>query len=242
MALTRLDKAVSHLTGLTRKQAFKLIREGRVSVEDLVLTDAACKIDENAEIVIDEDSIGTAAEAETLRYFMVNKPLDTLCADHDRNSAVVMDLFREELNSESLHCAGRLDKDTTGLIIVTDDGAFIHDITSPRKEIPKTYVAVVDGVLSDSMVERFASGLKHPEEKKPYRPALLKILNEHEAEVTVTEGRFHEVKRLFECCGLNVTSLKRIAIGGLTLDDTLDEGEFRQLDENELEQIFEGAD
>lgn len=237
MGQVRLDRLVSHLIGLSRKDASKFIKEGQVKVADETIFDPAFKVSDSQSVVID-DLETQVSDIYKKRYFMVNKPQGCICADKDRNLPVVVDLLQDELNLESLHCAGRLDLDTTGLLIVTDDGDLNHKITSPKKEISKTYLARTNLKIEESLIERFAQGLKHPKEVKRYKSAHLEILEENLGKVTVSEGRYHEVKRLFELCGLEVIELKRIAIGKLNLDETLDEGEYRPLEESELQLLF----
>lgn len=235
--LNRLDKCVSHLYGLSRTQAVKAIKSGLVIVDDEIVYDPTTKVESSCTISYDEYEINVK-EGFKPRVFMLNKPEGFVCADKDNHNRVVVDLFFNENHKGNLHCAGRLDLDTTGLLIVTDDGALIHDITSPKKEIPKVYLAVTDNDLEEKFITLFARGLHHKEEKKRYKSAKLEILDTRLARVTVSEGRYHEVKRLFECVGLNVIQLQRIQIGSLALDENLEEGEYRLLDDNEIKLMF----
>lgn len=258
----RLDKVVSHLTGMSRSNVSKLIKNGEVTVDDEVITDSAAKICVHSVIVIagfndvsasDDDGeveVVTAADAFKKRVFLLNKPYNYVCADRDKNHAIVSSLFRNELNLEKLHSAGRLDIDTTGLLIVTDDGDLNHEITSPKKEVSKVYLARLDKACPVTAVSAFANGIKHPEEKKRYQSALLTILDtedqsfasEHWAAVQVTEGRYHEVKRLFEVVGCEVLDLVRVAVGALTLPSDLDLGEYVSLTLEQQKSLFEKAD
>ena len=154
------------------------------------------------------------------------------------NHRIVTSLFVEELRPDTLHCAGRLDIDTTGLLIVTDDGELIHEITHPKKEITKLYRAVTDKPIPEKAVSAFLKGIKHPEEKFPYKSAKLTIESANVGLVEVKEGRFHEVKRLFECVGCEVIELTRLRIGSLELDDSLEEGEYRLLSDDEVDLLF----
>lgn len=245
--MQRLDKCVSHLTGMSRQQAAKAIRAGDVSVDGEVLTDAAQKISLESQIVIadfndDVEEQLSAQDAFKHRVFVLNKPYDFVCADRDKNYRLVVSLFNTELKSEQLHTAGRLDVDTTGLIIVTDDGELNHQITSPKKEVTKLYYAILDQAVNETAVQQFAKGIKHPEETKRYQPAKLILLpvdeqGRHRACVQLSEGRYHEVKRLFEMVGSNVVHLSRLAIGNLTLGD-LDIAQYRSLEESELDKLF----
>lgn len=245
--MQRLDKCVSHLTGMSRQQASKAIKAGDVTVDGEVLTDAAQKISIESQIVIvgyndDVDEIASAQDAFKHRVFMLNKPYDFICADRDKHYRLVTGLFNTELKSEQLHCAGRLDVDTTGLLIVTDDGELNHRITSPKKETIKLYYAVLEQVVPESAVAQFARGIKHPEESKRYQPANLVLLPDdtqgrHIACVQLTEGRYHEVKRLFESVGCSVQHLSRLAIGQLNLGE-LKIGEYQVLSDDQIELLF----
>ena len=236
--LERLDKCVSKLTELSRKDATALIKQGRVAVDGEVILSGAQKVDINSEIRIDDDVINLYEEAFKKRVFMLNKPTDMVCADRDKNHRIVTSLFADELRYEELHCAGRLDIDTTGLLIVTDDGELIHEITHPKKEIAKVYRAVTDKAIPERAVKAFLKGMKHPEEREAYKSAKLEIIEDNVGMVTVSEGRFHEVKRLFECVGCEVIELTRLKIGALVLDENLAEGEYRLLSDAEVKLLF----
>lgn len=233
----RLDKAVSHNFDVPRNYAAKLIKSGDVEVDGEVITDPATKISIEADIVIDGNEV-SASDAFKKRVFMLNKPNGYVCADRDNNNPIVINIFSDIPKFTQMHCVGRLDIDTTGLIIVTDDGDLNHKITTPKSGVTKTYRAVTREKISEHDVEKFAKGLKHPEEKSRYKGAFLEILSDREALVTVTEGRFHEVKRLFECVGNEVVELERLFIGQLRLDGSLDEGEYREMSEEDIKLVF----
>ncbi len=233
----RLDKAVSHNFDVPRNYAAKLIKSGDVEVDGEVITDPATKISIEADIVIDGNEV-SASDGFKKRVFMLNKPNGYVCADRDNNNPIVINIFSDIPKFTQMHCVGRLDIDTTGLIIVTDDGDLNHKITTPKSGVTKTYRAVTREKISEHDVEKFAKGLKHPEEKSRYKGAFLEILSDREALVTVTEGRFHEVKRLFECVGNEVVELERLFIGQLRLDVSLDEGEYREMSEEDIKLVF----
>lgn len=233
----RLDKAVSRSFEVSRKEAGYLIKQGAVSVDGEVCCDPSMKISATTPLSLDGNDF-VASDYLKKRVFMINKPEDYVCADRDSRYLTVSSIFSQEPHFTELHCAGRLDVDTTGLVIVTDDGDLAHKITSPRYEIEKRYLAVVKNKLLERDIERFASSLKHPQEDKPYKSAKLEIVSDNEAIVTVTEGRFHEVKRLFECVGNEVLELKRLSIGSLLLDESLELGEYRLLDDDEISLMF----
>ncbi len=233
----RLDKAVSHNFDVPRSYAAKLIKAGDVEVDGEVVTDPASKISIEADIVIDGNEV-SVSDGFKKRVFMLNKPNGYVCADRDNNNPIVINIFSDVPKFTQMHCVGRLDIDTTGLIIVTDDGDLNHKITSPKSGVTKTYRAVTKEKISERDIEHFAKGLKHPEEKTRYKSALLEIVSSNEALVTVTEGRFHEVKRLFECVGNEVLELERLYIGQLRLDEDLEEGEYREMSDEDIELVF----
>jgi len=233
----RLDKAVSHNFDVPRSYAAKLIKAGDVEVDGEVVTDPASKISIEADIVIDGNEV-SVSDGFKKRVFMLNKPNGYVCADRDNNNPIVINIFSDVPKFTQMHCVGRLDIDTTGLIIVTDDGDLNHKITSPKSGVTKTYRAVTKEKISERDIEHFAKGLKHPEEKTRYKSALLEIVSSNEALVTVTEGRFHEVKRLFECVGNEVLELERLYIGQLRLDEDLEEGEYREMSDENIELVF----
>lgn len=245
--IQRLDKCVSHLTGMSRQQASKAIKAGEVTVDGEVLTDASLKISIESQIVIagfndDCDEVSSVQDAFKYRVFMLNKPYDFICADRDKNFRLVTSLFKTELKSDLLHCVGRLDVDTTGLLIVTDDGDLNHRITSPKKDVSKLYYAVLDKAVPEKAVQQFAHGIKHPEEEKRYLPAHLILLPDdeqgrHIACVQLTEGRYHEVKRLFEVVGCEVQLLSRLAIGKLTMGP-LGIGDYMALNDEQVGLLF----
>ena len=233
----RLDKAVSHNFDVPRSYAAKLIKAGDVEVDGEVITDPAAKVSIESQIVIDGNEVA-ASDGFKKRVFMLNKPNGYVCADKDNNNPIVINIFSDIPKFTQMHCVGRLDIDTTGLIIVTDDGDLNHKITSPKSGVTKTYRAVTKEKISERDIENFAKGLKHPEEKTRYKSALLEIVSDNEALVTVTEGRFHEVKRLFECVGNEVLELERLYIGQLRLDEDLEEGEYREMSDEDIELVF----
>lgn len=233
----RLDKAVSHNFDVPRSYAAKLIKAGDVEVDGEVITDPAAKISIEADIVIDGNEV-SVSDGFKKRIFMLNKPNGYVCADRDNNNPIVINIFSDIPKFTQMHCVGRLDIDTTGLIIVTDDGDLNHKITSPKTGVTKTYRAVTKEKISEHDIDHFAKGLKHPEEKTRYKSAFLEIISDNEALVTVTEGRFHEVKRLFECVGNEVLELERLYIGQLRLDEELEEGEYREISDEDIELVF----
>lgn len=327
--MQRLDKCVSHLTGLSRQMAGKLIKDGAVSVDNELITKPMTKVSINSHIVIDgysddldhddvniadleDDSVlgciandsradseagaaleeayldstddddndaddaplatfadddenpllkqrvlinTTVANAFKKRVFLMNKPCGYVCSSSDRNHALISSLWARERYSHKLQTIGRLDVDTTGLLLFTDDGELNHALTSPKKQVAKLYLARLNRSVPPQAVKQFAHGIKHPEEAKRYQSAQLTILDPnltttattakaetstplnqpcYWAAVQLNEGRYHEVKRLFEVVGCEVLELVRVAIGSLLLPQGLALGSYIALSEDDL--------
>ena len=226
--MERLDKIICSQTTLTRTEAGRLIKIGRVTVDGKVCKQASTKWDPAAhEIVVDGKPLGYAEHV----YWMLNKPAGILCVSRDPKQPTVVDLLPEEVRRKGLFPAGRLDKDTHGLVLITDDGAFAHEMLSPRHHIPKTYRAVLDKPLSAEAADAFRTG-PTLEDGTKCQPAQVTVLEEGDeplVEVVIYEGKFHQIKRMFAAVGCHVAWLKRTAMGGLPLDESLAEGEFRPL-------------
>ena len=235
MGLTRLDKAICDCGLATRSEARKLIASGRVTVDGIVVNAADSKIDaERAELRVDGKLISGGA----LRYFMLNKPEGVVTATEDKTEKTVLDLLPAELKRLRLFPVGRLDKDTTGLLILTNDGEFCHAVTSPKKHISKLYEFSCVGALSAGDIEAFEKGI----ELKDGTKCLSSMLEIDESDpshgfLTIFEGQYHQVKRMLASRGKHVRSLKRIALGELMLDASLAPGEFRELTENDIKPI-----
>ena len=167
-------------------------------------------------------------------YLMLHKPAGVVSATRDVRERTVVDLVPPQLRRPGLFPAGRLDKDTTGMMILTDDGELAHRILSPRSHVPKTYIARLDRPVTEEMVRAFAAGIPLKGEGECL-PATLRVRGEQEGEVTICEGMYHQIKRMFGVCGAHVVALKRISMGGLALDPALAEGACRELTAEELE-------
>lgn len=226
--MERLDKVLANAGCGTRSEVKLKIRAGRVKVNGNIVKDEAIKVSETDEVIIDGNSINTSK----FRYFMLNKPAGVVSATDDNKEKTVIDLFKKE-GVKGLFPVGRLDKDTTGLLIVTNDGDFGHKMTSPNHSIDKVYEATVTGILDDTSVEAFAKGFDFKEfSSMPAKLEILSIdndLKESKARVTIHEGKFHQVKRMFLKVGCEVTSLKRISMGEFVLDENLAEGEYKEI-------------
>lgn len=234
-AVMRLDKYLTEMGVGTRSEVKKLIRQKRVWRGDVCMTRPESRIDENRDCIFVD---GKQIVYEKFVYYMLNKPAGVVSAVTDDRDRTVMDLLKDTRRRD-LFPAGRLDKDTEGLLLITNDGELAHRILSPAKHVDKRYYVRVSGALTDEMIERFAAGLDIGEEKLT-RPAQLEILSRggiSEANLTIHEGKFHQVKRMFYAVGCEVLYLKRISMGNLALDPQLSSGEYRRLTANEVEEL-----
>lgn len=229
MPAMRLDKYLCHATGMTRSQAQKIIRRREVEVDGVDVRDPSMQVGDENEVVWQ----GREVRLSGPRYFMLNKPAGVVCATVDSQHTTVIDLL-DEMNPKGLHAAGRLDIDTTGLVLISDDGEWSHRITSPRHRCEKSYLVTLAEPLDESLVERFAEGIELKGEKEKTKPAKLEILSPKEARLTISEGKYHQVKRMFAALGNHVVALHRERIGALLLDGDLGVGEYRPLDEDEV--------
>lgn len=223
--MERIDKILSSQNIASRSEVKDMIRKKRVSVNGKIVLKPDEKFEpETAEIAVD----GKVISFKKYVYIMMNKPSGVLSASNDRYAETVIDLLPKEMQRRGLFPAGRLDKDTEGFILITDDGELAHKMLSPKSHVYKLYQAVVDKVLTEEDVTAFQKGIGE------FLPAEMKIIDEHTALVEICEGKFHQVKKMFNAVGANVTYLKRLRIGGLMLDETLAKGDFRELSENEI--------
>lgn len=230
MKQDRLDKILSGSGRFTRSEAKTLIQSGNVTVDGVPVRRAETKIFRSASVVVK----GQVIETDEFVYYMMNKPADYISASRDEKYPAVTNLLPRHLQNRGLFPVGRLDVDVTGLLILTDDGAFAHRVTSPKSEIPKTYEVIVEGKLSPAHVEALKEGVTLAGGTE-YRPAVLEIHPEDpsQARITVTEGKYHEVKNLMTFCGCPVVKMRRLSIGGVHLDESLKPGEIRPLTEQE---------
>ena len=235
MSLIRLDKYLADMQVGTRSEVKKLIRAGKVMLDGHVCKNADEKFDpEQTEVMAEHVLVGYAA----YEYFMLNKPKGCVSATEDSRYPTVIDYITEHKRKD-LFPVGRLDLDTEGLLLITNDGALSHELLSPSKHVAKTYEAKIDGIVTDEDVDLFARGMDIGE-KKPTKPAKLVILKANvisHVQITICEGKFHQIKRMFEAVGKPVLELKRLSMGTLTLDEALAPGEYRPLTEAEIEAL-----
>ena len=234
MGMERMDKLLAS-TGLwSRKEVKEMVRRGRVQVNGVAVAKAEDKADpERDEIRVD----GQLVVCAPFVYIMMNKPDGLLSATTDKRQKTVVDLLPEHLRKRGLFPVGRLDKDTVGLLLLTDDGPLGHELLSPKKHVDKVYHARVDGKVNEEDVKRLAEGMVL-EDGLHCLPAGLRPLGDgSECLVTLREGKYHQVKRMLAECGKPVTALKRLSMGPLELDKALAPGEWRFLSRKELEEL-----
>lgn len=229
----RLDKYIANSTDFSRKQVKQAIKQKRVTVNNTTATDPGLHIDETAEVIIN----GATISAPATRYFMLHKPKAFVCATKDQHQATVIDLLVDEPNSDKLHIAGRLDIDTTGLVLITDDGLWTHNVISPNKQCPKRYRVSTVNAICAKTIKFFERGIMLPGETKRCKPAAIELLTENTCILTIYEGKFHQVKRMFLAMENEVCQLHRLSIGNIFLDKQLNEGEYRSLSRQEIDAI-----
>lgn len=238
----RLDKLLAHTGFGTRKQVKKIVRDGHITVNGERVKNSATKVDPE----IDDVRIGAERiYYEEFVYFMLNKPAGVISATEDLFHNTVLDLLEPADLVQEPHPVGRLDLDTEGLLILTNDGQLTHQLTSPRREVDKEYYAIVQGIVTEEDIEKFEEGLliNDEEDKFTALPAQLSILEldeeaeTSEIEVIIHEGKYHQVKRMFKAVGKEVIYLKRMRMGNLKLDENLPLGEYRALTEEEIAEL-----
>ncbi len=231
----RLDRFLSNQLAISRNDAKELIKKRLVTVNGEIAKLFDMKISPESDIVASE---GNNVVYREHIYIMLNKPAGVVCATKDRLSDTVLELIPPEMRRNGLFPAGRLDKDTTGFVLITDDGGFAHDILSPKKHVEKRYFAVLEKPASESDVKAFAEGLVIDGGEKCLPAKLEPTEDPREVFITLHEGMFHQVKRMAEAVGNKVLSLKRVGIGGLRLDENLAEGQCREILHKEIEKIY----
>lgn len=233
--MIRLDKYLADMGVGTRSEVKKLIRQGKVTVDNVVVKTPEQKIDTAMQKVLcSAQEIGY----ERYEYYMLNKPAGYVSATTDIKDKTVLDLITDKKRKD-LFPVGRLDKDTEGLLLITNDGDLAHRLLAPKKHVDKLYYAKVEGVVTKEDKKAFAEGVCIGESEIT-KPALLEILTSDEVSeihLTIQEGKFHQVKRMFEAVGKKVIYLKRLSMGSLKLDESLKLGEYRALTEEELQRL-----
>lgn len=225
----RIDSFISQNSDFSRKDIQRLIKQGRVTLNGSLVKKGQSPCTNSDSVMVDEVIISLVQP----RYFMLHKPQGYVCANTDADHPTVLDLL-DEPRKNLLQIAGRLDIDTTGLVLITDNGDWNHRVTSPKKQCEKCYrVETADPILEEA-IEVFSKGIMLHSEDKPTLPARLIIRNTRCADLYISEGRYHQVKRMFAAIGNRVTKLHRHQIGSITLDANLNEGEYRPLTSSEV--------
>lgn len=237
MSTMRLDKYLAESGCGTRSEVKKILKTGTVLVNDTVVKDGAVKVNTDIDVVV---CMGKKLSYAKYHYIMLSKPAGCVTATKDNLHKTVMDYLPKDLH-KNLSPVGRLDLDTEGLLLITDHGDLAHRLLSPAHHVPKTYYAKIKGQILKKHVALFAEGVDIGEEKFT-KPAVLEVLSADKAhaeiKVTITEGKFHQVKRMFHAIDCEVVYLKRLSMGSLCLDETLQPGEWRYLTKKEEEYLL----
>ena len=233
--MERIDKILSNLGHGTRKEVKALLKKGKIEVDGVIISDNTMKIDP------DKAVIKVAGEEITYRkyiYIVMNKPAGVVSATVDKYDETVIDLIDQEYHAFNPFPIGRLDKDTVGLLLITNDGELNHKLIAPKNHVDKAYYAEINKFVDQKDIDTFKKGVVLDDGYK-CMPAILKVLNANEngseVMITIQEGKFHQVKRMFESVDKNVAFLRRISFGPLKLDENLSEGQYRELSEEELD-------
>lgn len=229
----RLDKFLSQQLGVSRALVLRELRNKRVTVDGDIVKIGAMKISPEQVVAFDGNVLDQITGP---RYFMLNKPQGYVCSTDDPDHPTVL-YFLEEPVAYKLHAAGRLDIDTTGLVLMTDDGQWSHRVTSPRHQCEKTYLVTLENPLADDTAAQFEAGVQLHNEDSLTKPAQLEQIDERVVRLTISEGRYHQVKRMFAAVGNHVVALHRERIGEIVMDEDLEPGQYRRLTEQEIASV-----
>lgn len=233
---TRLDRLISDLCQINRKKVRLMLAQKRVLVDGHLASDVAQLVDQFSHIVIDNNLL----QHNKAHYIMVNKPIGVVCATKDEQHKTVLDLLNGQFEQkiiDDLHIVGRLDLNTSGLVLLTNDSRWSQRLTSPKYKVNKCYQVVLENPLTEKYIEAFAQGMYFSYEKITTQPVDLRIISPFQAIVTLTEGRYHQIKRMFGRFRNPVINLHHYSIGQLTLDESLKSGESRVLSQAEVSDI-----
>jgi len=233
--MERIDKVLSNLGLLSRSECKKYIQKGRVLINGEICKSSDIKVDPESDVITLD---GAIVDTESMVYYVMYKPAGVITANEDKSQACVFDLIEDK--RRGLSAVGRLDKDTTGILIITNDGECNHRLVSPKHHVPKRYEVVIDGKLSKQDIEMLEGGIDIGDDK-PTLPATLELLdddNPQKIAITITEGRYHQVKRMFAAVGCPVIKLHRSDFGPLHLPEDLNPGEYRKLTPEEKELLI----
>jgi 16S rRNA pseudouridine516 synthase len=227
----RLDRYLANNTGLSRKEAKLLLRESRVAVDNNSISDPSYFVKDGEKVAIDGEVISILGPG----YFMLNKPEGVVCANSDPMHPTVYDLLDEP--HTGLHVAGRLDIDTTGLVLITGDGQWSHRVTSPRHECTKVYLVITSEFITEHMITKLEKGIFLEPEKIRTKPAKVELLQPDQILLHITEGKYHQVKRMLHAVDNAVDLLQRVQVGDIRLDEQLAPGEYRPLTQTEINSV-----
>ena len=226
----RIDKYLANMNVGSRKEVHQLIKQGIVAVNDVIVKTPKQQVKESDQVTVNGDAVAY----QKYHYFLLNKPKGVLSATEDRSQPTVISILAPQDRYQGIVPVGRLDKDTTGLLLLTNDGQLNHELLAPGKHVDKVYRAEIAGVANDATVKTFASGMTLGDGTK-LQPAELKILSQDEehdrstTEIKICEGKYHQIKRMFGAVGMKVVELERISMGKLTLPANLKRGEYLEL-------------
>ncbi|WP_434950644.1 16S rRNA pseudouridine(516) synthase RsuA [Shewanella sp. HL-SH4] len=228
----RLDKFICESTELTRTMAKKALHRSDVTCDGVIIKDSGFQVTEKTVVCLDGQVISVVGE----RYIMLHKPVDTICSTIDEVYPSVLSLMDIE-KIDTLHIAGRLDADTTGLVLITSDGQWSHKITSPKKDCGKRYLVELADPITEDLVAVFANGIALRNEDGLTKPAILELITPLQVRLTISEGKYHQVKRMFAAVGNKVVNLHRECVGQIELDPELVPGDWRYLTQEEVDSI-----
>ncbi len=231
--LIRLDKYISDVMGISRQDAKKLLSKGAVAIDGKIVKKGDAKVADGNKVSVN----GKVLEYKQFVYIMLNKPKGVVSATDDKNDTTVVDLVKNDYPKRNLFPAGRLDKTSTGFVLLTDDGDFAHDILSPKKHVSKEYIVTLDAEINDEIIEKFNSGVTLADGTL-LKSAVLEATEEPMVvKVVLKQGVYHQIKRMFGVFDIGVNELHRTHIGAVELDKALEPGEYRELTAEELEKI-----
>ena len=234
----RIDKYLANMNIGSRSEVHKLIKQGIVTINGKKVKSPKEKVSEDDEVLVSGEKISY----QKYHYFLLNKPKGVLSATEDRTQKTVVDLLKKQDQYQGIAPVGRLDKDTTGLLMLTNDGQLTHELLAPKKHVDKIYRALIAGMPDEETVKTFASGMTLGDDTV-LKQAELTILetdsekNQAKIEINIHEGKYHQIKRMFGACGMKVLELERLQMGNLKLDKSLKQGQYRELSLEEVENI-----
>lgn len=231
---TRLDKLLSESLAVSRQDAKKLLSKSSVTVNGVVVKKGDVKVDTDND---DVRANGKSLTSEKFVYIMLNKPEGVVSASTDKNDTTVIDLVKDDFPRRNLFPAGRLDKTSTGFVLITDDGQFAHDILSPKHHVPKTYIVTVDSPVTDEVIQAFEKGVTLADGQTMKTATIVPEEDRYTATIILHQGVYHQIKRMLGVFNIGVNSLHRVSIGDLQLDDNLKPGEYKKLSSVQLAQI-----